>query len=68
MRGAFGEAWSDSRSSDYNLSALEIILSPNKKKNSGSLAPACQFKMDKENQIQLELLQNEWKLVDVQQR
>jgi len=64
----FGEAWSDSRSSDYNLSALEIILSPNKKKNSGSLAPACQFKMDKENQIQLELLQNEWKLVDVQQR
>jgi hypothetical protein len=64
----FGEAWSDSRSSDYNLSALEIILSPNKKKNSGTLAPACQFKMDKQNQIELELLQNEWKLVNIQQR
>ena len=64
----FGEAWTDSRSSDYNLSGVEIILSADKKKNSGTLAPACKFKIDKENQLQLELLQNEWKLVDVRQR
>jgi hypothetical protein len=64
----FGEAWSDSRSMDYNLSGLEIVLNANNKKNSGMLAPACQFKMNKENQIELELLQNEWKLVDVQKR
>ena len=64
----FGEAWSDSRSSDYNLSAMEVILASDKKKNSGTLAPACQFKIDKENQLQLELLQNEWKLVNVMQR
>jgi hypothetical protein len=64
----FGEAWTDSRSSDYNLSGVEIIMSADKKKNSGTLAPACKFKIDKENQLQLELLQNEWKLVDVRQR
>lgn len=29
----FGEAWSDSRSMDYNLSGAEIIISPDKKKN-----------------------------------
>ncbi len=64
----FGEAWSMSRSMDYNLSGAEIIISADKKKNSGMLAPACQFKIDKENHLQLELLQNEWKLVDVKQR
>jgi hypothetical protein len=64
----FGEAWGDTRSSDYNLSALEIIFSADKKKNSGTLLPACKLKLDKENQLQLELLQNEWKLVNVKQR
>ena len=64
----FGEAWSDTRSMDYSLSGAEIILSADKKKNSGILAPACQFKIDKENHLELELFQNEWKLVDVRQR
>jgi len=64
----FGEAWSDSRSMDYNLSGLEIILTADGKKNSGILAPACKLKIDKEKQLQLELLQNEWKLVDVRKR
>ncbi len=64
----FGEAWSDSRSMDYNLSGLEIILSADRKKNSGTLLPACQFKIDKENHLQIELLQNAWKLVNVRQR
>lgn len=64
----FGEAWSDSRSMDYNLSGMEIILNPDKKKNGGTLFPACQFKMDKENQLTIELLQNAWRLANVQVR
>ena len=64
----FGEAWSDSRSMDYSLSGVEVILYPDDKKNSGTLAPLCQLKMDKENQLQLELYQNPWKLVDVRRR
>ena len=64
----FGEVWSDSRSRDYSLAGAEIILTPDNKKNSGMLAPACKFKIDKENTLQLELLQNEWKLVEVRQR
>ena len=63
----FGEHWGDSRSRDYSLSGAEIILYPDNKKNSGMLAPACRFKIDKEKQLHLELLQNEWKLVEVQQ-
>jgi hypothetical protein len=64
----FGEAWSDSRSMEYSLSGMEIIITPDNKKNSGTLAPACQFKLDKENQLQLELLQNPWKLVNIRLR
>ncbi len=64
----FGEAWSDSRSMDYSLSGAEIILSADKKKNSGILAPACKFKINKENHLELELLRNEWKLVNVRLR
>jgi len=64
----FGEVWSSSRSMDYSLSGVEIMLSADNKNNSGMLAPACQFKIDKEKHLQLELLQNEWKLVNVQQR
>ena len=64
----FGEAWSDSRSSDYNLSAMEIILSADKKKNSGTLLPACQFKIDKDNQLEIEAFQNPWELVNIQLR
>lgn len=64
----FGEAWSSSRSMDYNLSGLEIIISPNKKKNSGILLPAVQFKINKENQLELEAFQNPWKLVNIMRR
>lgn len=64
----FGEAWSDSRSSDYNLSAAEIILTPGDKSNSGVLFPACEFTIDKENQLKLELYRNQWKLVNIRKR
>ena len=64
----FGEVWADTRSSDYDLSGLEIVISPDKKKISGTLLPACQFKIDKDNQLQIETYQNPWKLTNIRQR
>ncbi len=64
----FGEVWADTRSMDYSLSGVEIIMSADHKKNSGTLLPACKFKIDKENHLEIELLQNAWKLVNVRQR
>ena len=64
----FAEAWTDSRSSDYSLSGAEIILSADRKNNSGTLYPAAELKMNKEGQIELELYRNEWKLVNVRRR
>lgn len=59
-----GEMRNDSISSDYNLSALELILTNNKKNDTGTLAPACMFTV-KNKEIEIELNQNPWKLVDV---
>ena len=64
----FGEAWSDSRSMDYDLSAIEVVLSPDKKKNTGVMYPLCKLKLNKENQIEVELNQNPWKLVNIMKR
>jgi len=64
----FGEVWSDSRSMDYSLSGVEIIMYPDKKKNTGTLLPAVQLKMNKENQLDLETFQNPWKLVNIMRR
>jgi hypothetical protein len=64
----FGEAWSDSRSMDYSLSGVEIVLSADKKHNTGTLLPAVKLKMNKENQLELETFQNPWKLVNIMKR
>ena len=64
----FGEAWGDSRSMDYSISAVELVIFPDKKKNTGTLLPLVQLKLNKENHLELETYQNPWKLVDVQQR
>ena len=65
----FGEAWTDSRSMDYNLSAMELDLSDQRGKSTGILLPACQFKIDKKtNELEIENYQNPWKLVDVLNR
>ncbi len=64
----FGEAWSDSRSMDYSISGVEIVISPDKKKSTGTLMPLVKLKMNKENQLELETYQNPWKLVDVRVR
>ena len=61
----FGEAWTDSRSMDYNLSALELIISPDKNQSGGTLLPACQFSVNKEKELTLEVYANPWKLTDI---
>jgi hypothetical protein len=65
----FGEAWTDSRSMDYNLSALELDLTEAKGKSTGILLPACQFTINKKtNELEIENYQNPWKLVDILDR
>jgi hypothetical protein len=59
----FGEAWADSQSQAYNLTAGEFDLNTeDKNKNTGILFPAAQLIIDKEGQLQFELRQNAWKL------
>jgi len=64
----FGEAWADTRSMDYSLSGVEVILSADNKENSGTVLPACRFKIDKEGHLEIELLQNAWRLANVRIR
>jgi len=65
----FGEAWIDSRSMDYNLSALELDLSSENGKSGGVLVPVCEFVIDKKTkELTIENYQNPWKLVDVLDR
>jgi hypothetical protein len=62
----FGEAWTDSQSMSFNLTAGEFeINDSDKSKSTGVLYPAAQIVLDKEGQLQLDLNQNAWKLVDV---
>lgn len=64
----FGEAWGSTRSRDYSLSAGEVILSKAKGKSSGMLLPACELKLDKEKQLEIEAFQNPWKLENIMLR
>ena len=68
----FGEVWADTRSMDYDLSGVEIIYGKvdkkGKKKTTGTLYPAAKLKMNKQNQIELEIYQNPWNLVNIMKR
>jgi len=62
----FGEAWTDSQTMSFNLTAGEFDLNPNdKSKDTGVLFPAAQLIIDQQGQLQLDLNQNAWKLIDV---
>lgn len=62
----FGEAFFDTQSQSFNLTAGEFDLNDNDKHNStGVLYPAAQLIIDKQGQLQFDLNQNPWKLVDV---
>ena len=64
----FGEVWADSRSSDYQLSGLEITFSKDKKHNKGTLIPAAELKVNKQGQLEIETYQNPWNLVNIMLR
>ena len=64
----FGEVWADTRSGDYELAGVEITYGKDKKKAKGTLFPAARLKMNKQGQIELELYQNPWNLVNIMKR
>ena len=64
----FGEVWADTRSSDYQLSGLDVTLSKDRKHNKGTLLPAAELKTDKEGHLEVEAFQNPWNLVNIMLR
>jgi hypothetical protein len=62
----FAEAWTDSQTMSYDLTAGIIeINDQDKSKSTGVLYPAAQLILDKQGQLQWDLNQNPWKLVDI---
>ncbi len=62
----FGEVWADAQSTAFNLTGGEFdINDSDKSKSTGVLYPECQLAIDKQGQLQIQLTQNAWKLVDV---
>lgn len=62
----FGEAFFDTQSQSFNLTAgIVEINDQDKSKSTGVLYPAAQLILDKEGQLQWDLNQNPWRLVDV---
>jgi hypothetical protein len=62
----FGEVYADTQSQSFNLTAGEFdIDDTDKSKSTGLLYPACQLAIDKQGQLQFQLNQNPWKLVDI---
>jgi hypothetical protein len=63
---AFGEAYWDTQSKSFNLTAGEInINDQDKNKSEGVLFPAAQLIVNKEGELQFELNQNAWKLNNI---
>jgi hypothetical protein len=62
----FGEVYWDTRSTAYNLTAGEFDLNDtDKSKSTGVLYPAADLVIDKQGELQMNLIGNPWKLVDV---
>jgi hypothetical protein len=62
----FGEAFFDTQSQSFNLTAGVFELNTqDKSKSTGMLYPQAQLILDKEGQLQLDLAQNPWRLSDV---
>ena len=64
----FGEVWASTRSADYELAGVEIIISKDKKKKTGTLFPAARLKLNKKGEVELELYQNPWNLINIMKR
>jgi hypothetical protein len=62
----FGEAYYDTQSQSFNLTAGIIeINDQDKSKSTGVLYPAAQLVLDSQGQLQWDLRENSWTLVDV---
>jgi hypothetical protein len=62
---AFGELYAGTRSRDYTVGAIELVLTPDGK-GSGTVLPACKLKVDKKTQqVEIETYQNPWKLTNL---
>jgi len=62
---AFAELHQGTRSRDYSVGAIELVLTPDGK-GSGTVLPACKLTVDKKTQkIKIETYQNPWKLTNV---
>jgi hypothetical protein len=65
----FTEAYINGRSTDYDLSAIEINLNADPKKSDGSLIVAGKFKVDKNQQVAFESYgSGPWSLVNIMER
>jgi hypothetical protein len=63
---SFGEVYRDSRSTAYNLTAGEFDLNDtDKSKSTGLMYPAAEFEIDKQGELQINLIGNPWQLADV---
>ena len=62
----FGELWWDTRSQSYNLTAGELDLNDtDKTKSTGFLYPEAELVINKQGELQWNLVGNPWKLVDI---
>ena len=62
----FGEAYFDTQSMSFNLTAGVIeINDQDKSKSTGVLYPMAQLVVDKDGHLQWDLNQNPWKLIDI---
>jgi hypothetical protein len=62
---AFGELYSGTRSRDYSVGALELVLTPDGK-GSGKVLPACKLTVDKkQQQVNIETYRNPWNLTNL---
>jgi hypothetical protein len=62
---AFGELYNGTRSRDYSVGAIELLLTPDGK-GSGTVLPACKLTVDKKKkQVDIETYQNPWKLTNL---
>jgi hypothetical protein len=60
---SFGEAYADSQSQSFDLTAGEMELNDqDKSKSTGVLYPACQFTINKDGELSIDLNQNAWRL------
>lgn len=61
---AFAELYQGTRSRDYSVGAIELVLTPDGN-GSGTVLPACKLTVDKKTQqIEVETYQNPWNLTN----